>query len=61
MDRHRRNSSFCVKGFCCSAVCGGIIGGSIWPFGATLSMVIIVFMLLIVSFYLLKVVKKQQA
>ena len=32
-----------------------------WPFGATLSMVIIVFMLLIVSFYLLKVVKKQQA
>ncbi|TCK09026.1 ABC transporter permease [Marinobacterium mangrovicola] len=32
-----------------------------WPFGATLSMVMILFMLLVVSFYLLKVMKKQRA
>ncbi|SEF93748.1 ABC transporter permease [Marinobacterium lutimaris] len=32
-----------------------------WPFGATLSMIMILFMLLVVSFYLLKVMKKQHA
>ncbi|WP_432695094.1 ABC transporter permease [Marinobacterium sp. YM272] len=30
-----------------------------WPFGATLSMVMILFMLLVVSFYLIRLVKKQ--